>query len=64
MVFDVDRGIIISDEASPQYSVMYHFLEEFPFMDDYMGAGSFRRDAGKKVGPRVYDNEYRMTLVP
>jgi hypothetical protein len=64
VVFDVDRGIIISDEASPQYSVMYDFLEEVPFVDQYMGAGSFTRDAGAKVGPRVYHNQHRMTLVP
>jgi hypothetical protein len=63
VVFDVDRGVIISDEASPQYSVMYHFLDEFPFADNYMGAGSFKRDAGGKIGPRVYRNRHRMTLV-
>jgi hypothetical protein len=63
VVFDVDRGIIISDEASPQYSVVYHFLDEFPFADNYMGAGSFKRDAGGKIGPRVYRNRHRMTLV-
>ena len=63
VVFDIDRGIIISDEASPQYSVVYSFLEEFPFVDDYMGAGSFTHDAGAKVGPRVYRNRHRMALV-
>lgn len=63
VVSDVDRGIIISDEASPQYSVMYHLLDEFPFVDDYAGAGSFKRDAGTKVGPRVYHNRYEMRLV-
>jgi len=63
VLFDIDRGIVISDKASPQYSVIYHFLDEFPFVDDYMGVGSFQRDAGKKVGPRVYRNRHTMTLV-
>jgi hypothetical protein len=63
VIFDVDRGIIISDEASPQYSVMYHLTDALLFMDDYMGVGSFQRDTGLKVGPRVYRNRHRMTLV-
>lgn len=63
VIFDVDRGVIVSDQASPQYSVMYHFIDEYPFTDDYMGTAAFERDAGKKIGPRVYDNQYKMTLV-
>lgn len=63
VIFDVDRGIIVSDEAAPQYSVMYHFGDEYPFVDVYMGVGTFERDAGTKVGPRVYQNRYRMTLL-
>ncbi|MBN1362739.1 MAG: PDZ domain-containing protein [Sedimentisphaerales bacterium] len=63
VIFDVDRGIIVSDEASPQYSVMYRFVDEYPFVDEYMGAGTFEHSAGTKVGPRVYHNQYKMTLV-
>ncbi|MBN1505985.1 MAG: PDZ domain-containing protein [Sedimentisphaerales bacterium] len=63
VIFDVDRGIIVSDEASPQYSVMYHFVDAYPFVDDCMGAGTFERSAGTTVGPRVYYNQYRITLV-
>jgi hypothetical protein len=63
VIFDVDRGIIVSDESSPQYSVMYHFIDEYPFVDDYMGTATLKRKAGTKAGPRVYYNQYRMTLV-
>jgi hypothetical protein len=63
VIFDIDKGIIISDVASPVYSVMYHFLDEFPFIDDYMGTGSFKGCAGTKIGPRVYYNKWKMKLI-
>jgi len=63
VVFDIDRGIILSDKASPVYSVMYRLLDEFPFVDDYMGTSSFKKRAGTEVGPRVYRNQHRMTLL-
>ena len=62
VVFDIGRGIIISDEASSVYSVMYEFLDEFPFADDYMGVGSFEGRSGTQSGPRVYRNQWRMRL--
>ncbi len=63
VIFDIDQGIIISDEASPQYSVMYHFLDEFPLVDDYAGASSFEGRAGTEWGPRVYHNQFTITLI-
>ncbi|MHC4519778.1 MAG: hypothetical protein ACYTAS_14415, partial [Planctomycetota bacterium] len=57
VIFDIDQGVIASDKASPQYSVMYHLLDEFPFVDDYAGEGSFVGRAGTKIGPRVYYNQ-------
>jgi len=63
VVFDIDRGIIISDMASPVYSVMYRLLDAFPFTDNYMGTGAFEKRAGTEMGPRVYHNRHRMTLL-
>ncbi|MHC4244048.1 MAG: hypothetical protein ACYS3N_21830 [Planctomycetota bacterium] len=63
VVFDIDKGIIISDETSPVYSVMYHCFDEFPFVDDYMGTNSFERSAGTKIGPRIYRNQWKMKLL-
>lgn len=63
VVFDIDRGIILSDKDSPVYSVMYRLLDEFPFVDDYMGTNSFEKRAGREVGPRVYHNQHKMTLL-
>jgi hypothetical protein len=63
VVFDIGRGIITSDEASPVYSVMYEFLDEFPFVDDYMGVSSFEGRSGTKRGPRVYRNRWKMMLL-
>ena len=64
VVFDIDRGIIVSDTASPVYSVMYRLLDAFPFTDNYMGSGSFQGRAGAELGPRVYRNRFQMTLLP
>jgi len=63
VVFDVDKGVIISDQASPVYSVTYRFLDEFPFADNYMGTASFGNRAGTQLGPRVYHNRHKMTLL-
>jgi len=63
VIFDIDKGVIVSDEDSPEYSVMYHFLDEFPFVDNYMGTGSFEGCAGTKSGPRIYLNRFKMTLL-
>jgi hypothetical protein len=63
VVFDIDRGVIVSDRDSPVYSVMYRFLDEFPFVDNYMGTGSFENRAGTEMGPRVYHNQHKMTLL-
>jgi len=63
VIFDIDKGIIISDEASPVYSVMYNFFDEFPFVDDYMGASSFEGCAKTKLGPRIYRNQWKMKLL-
>jgi hypothetical protein len=62
-VFDIDQRIIIPDGASPQYSVMYHFLDEFPFVHDYAGASSAEGRAGTEWGPRVYHNQFTITLI-
>lgn len=63
VVFDIDRGIILSDQDAPVYSVMYRLLDEFPFVDDYMGTNSIEKRAGTEVGPRVYHNQHKMTLL-
>jgi hypothetical protein len=63
VIFDIDKGIIVNDEDSPVYSVMYNFLDEFPFVDDYMGTGSFKGSAKTKVGPRIYYNRSKMKLI-
>jgi hypothetical protein len=63
VIFDIDQGIILSDKASPQYSVMYHFLDEFPFVDDYAGGSAFEGCAGTTLGPRVYHNQFAITLM-
>ncbi len=63
VIFDIDKGIIISDEASPEYSVMYNFLDEFPFVDDFMGNSSFTGHAKTKIGPRIYRNQWKMKLL-
>lgn len=63
VVFDIDNGIVISDEASPVYTVTYDFLDEFPFTDNYMGATSFEGSAGTKSGPRIYHNKWKMELL-
>ncbi|UCG57743.1 MAG: PDZ domain-containing protein, partial [Phycisphaerales bacterium] len=63
VVFDIDNGIIVSDKASPVYSVTYDFLDEFPFTDNYMGAAAFRGRAGTKSGPRIYRNQWKMELL-
>ncbi len=63
MIFDIDKGIIISDESSSEYSVMYDFLDEFPFVDDYMGMSSFKGCAKTRKGPRNYRNQWKMKLI-
>jgi len=63
VIFDVSKGIIVSDKASPVYSVMYKLLDEFPFVDDYMGTSSFEGCAGRQIGPRVYHNRHEMKLL-
>jgi len=63
VVFDIDKGILVSDESSSEYSVMYYFLDEFPFVDDYMGSSSFEGSAKAKMGPRIYYNQWRMELL-
>jgi hypothetical protein len=63
VIFDIDKGIIISDEASPEYSVMYNFLDEFPFVDNYMDSSSFEGRAKTKIGPRIYRNQRKMKLL-
>ncbi len=63
VLFDIDKGVIVSDKASPVYSVMYRFLDESPFVDNYMGTGSFENRAGTEIGPRVYHNRHKMTLL-
>ena len=63
VVFDIDKGILVSDESSSEYSVMYYFLDEFPFVDDYMGSSSFKGRAKAKMGPRIYYNQWRMKLI-
>ncbi len=63
VIFDINKGIIISDEASPEYSVMYDFFDEFPFVDDYMGASSFEGCAKTKRGPRIYRNQWKIKLL-
>lgn len=62
VVFDIDRGIIVSDVSAPQYSVTYHLRGEFPFVDTYAGTGSFQGQAGTTLGPRLYNNQYSITL--
>ena len=62
VIFDIDKGIIISDESSSEYDVMY-FLDEFPFMDDYMGNSSFKGRANTREGPRNYRNQWKMKLL-
>ncbi len=63
VIFDIDAGIIISDESSSEYDVMYDFLDEFPFTDDYMGNGSFKGRAKTRIGPRNYRNQWKMNLI-
>jgi hypothetical protein len=70
VIFDIDKGIIISDESSSEYDVMYFLdefpfmdLDEFPFMDDYMGNSSFKGRAKTREGPRNYRNQWKMKLL-
>lgn len=63
VLFDADRGIVVSDRTCPDYSVMCKMAEEFPFTDEYAGAGSFQGQAGRMIGPRTYHNQYTMTLL-
>jgi len=63
VIFDIDKGIIISDESSSEYSVMYDFLDEFPFVDDYMGMSSFKGCAKTRKGPGNYRNQWKMKLI-
>jgi hypothetical protein len=63
IIFDIDKGIIVSDESSSEYDVMYDFLDEFPFMDDYMGTSSFKERATTREGPRNYRNQWKMKLL-
>ncbi len=63
VIFDIDKGIIISDESSSEYDVMYDYLDEFPFMDDYMGNSSFKGCAKTREGPRNYRHQWKMKLL-
>lgn len=63
VVFDIDRGIIVSDDAASQYSVTYRFSDHFPFVDNYAGASPFEGRTGATVGPRLYYNQYSMTII-
>lgn len=63
VIFDIDRGIIISDESSSEYDVMYDYLDEFPFMDDYMGNSAFKGRANTREGPRNYRNQWKLKLL-
>ncbi len=63
VVFDINKGIIISDKSSSEYDVMYDFLDEFPFMDNYMGTSSFKGRAKTREGPRNYRNQWKMKLL-
>jgi hypothetical protein len=63
VIFNIDKGIIISTEASSEYDVMYNFIDEFPFVDDYMGNSSFKEKAKTRIGPRNYRNQWKMKLI-
>jgi len=63
VLFDIDKGIIISDEASPVYSVIYNFFDAFPFVDNFMGASAFEGRANTKLGPRIYYNQWKLNLL-
>ena len=34
VLFNIDKGIIVSDRASPVFSVVYEFSTELPFLDE------------------------------
>ena len=43
--------------------MMYHFIDEFPFVAEYMGTFWFKGCAHTKKGPRIYYNRHKMTLL-
>lgn len=63
VIFDITKGIIISDESSSEFSFIYNFLDEFPFVDNFAGFVPFKDRAKTKAGPRVYNDQTRMKLL-
>jgi hypothetical protein len=63
VLFGIDKGIVVSDESSPIFSVVYEFPIELPFLDDYTGTEPLKRVMKRKIPPRIYKYEWKMKLI-
>lgn len=62
VVFNVDKGIILSDISKALLSVTYNFAEELPFVDDYTGTEPLKRLSEMDIPPRIYEYEWNLIL--
>ncbi len=64
VLFNSNKGIILSDVSKALYSVTYDFAEELPFVDDYTGKEPLKRLSTMEIPPRIYDYEWNLVLNP
>lgn len=64
VLFNLNKGIILSDVSKALYSVTYDFAEELPFVDDYTGKEPLKRLSKMEIPPRIYEYEWNLILNP
>ncbi len=64
VLFNSNKGIILSDASKALYSVTYDFPEELPFVDDYTGKEPLKRLSKMEMPPRIYEYQWNLILNP